>query len=117
MQSCAVSSPSSASASVRWPTACSARSSTRARKLAEQGGRLSVVDPAFKPMRPSGPGKTIFLLAGMVLFLGLGGALAIGLAIIDDRLYRREDLDVVGVPVLAVIPAMHVVSKRGKHGA
>ncbi len=84
-------------------------------KVAEQGGRLSVVDPAFKPMRPSGPGKTIFLLAGMVLFLGLGSALAIGLAIIDDRLYRREDLDVVGLPVLAVIPPMHVVHKRRKH--
>ena len=41
-------------------------------KLAEQGGRLAVVDPAFKPARPSGPGKTIFLAAGMILFLGLG---------------------------------------------
>jgi uncharacterized protein involved in exopolysaccharide biosynthesis len=84
-------------------------------KVAEQGGRLSVVDPAFKPIKPSGPGKTIFLLAGMVLFLGLGGALAIGLAIIDDRLYRREDLDVVGVPVLAVIPHMELVGKKRRH--
>lgn len=83
-------------------------------KIAETGGRLSVVDPAFKPMRPSGPGKTIFLLAGMVVFLGLGGALALGLAIIDDRLYRRDDLDAVGVPVLAVIPPMTLV-KRRKH--
>ncbi|HEY1552025.1 MAG TPA: hypothetical protein VGG28_29565 [Kofleriaceae bacterium] len=81
-------------------------------KVAETGGRLSVVDPAFKPVKPSGPGKTIFLLAGMVLFLGLGGALAIGLAIIDDRLYRREDLDVVGLPVLAVIPHMELVGKK-----
>jgi protein tyrosine kinase modulator len=81
-------------------------------KVAEQGGRIAIVDPAFKPITPSGPGKTIFLLAGMVLFLGLGAALAIGLAIIDDRLYRREDLDVVGVPVLAVIPQMLVVKTR-----
>jgi uncharacterized protein involved in exopolysaccharide biosynthesis len=86
-------------------------------KVAEQGGRLSIVDPAFKPIRPSGPGKTIFLLAGMVLFLGLGGALALGLAIIDDRLYRREDLDAVGLPVLSVIPPMHIVHKRRKHAA
>jgi len=57
------------------------------------------------------------LLAGMVLFLGLGSALAIGLAIIEDRLYRREDLDVVGLPVLAVIPPMHVIHKRRKHHA
>jgi uncharacterized protein involved in exopolysaccharide biosynthesis len=81
-------------------------------KSAEQGGRLSVIDPAFKPVRPSGPGKTIFLLAGMVLFLALGGTLAIGLAILDDRLYRRDDIDSLGIPVLAVIPALHVAKKK-----
>jgi len=82
-------------------------------KLAETGGRLSVVDPAFKPIKPSGPGKTIFLLAGMVLFLSLGVALAVGLAVIDDRLYRRADLDMLGVRVLAVIPrASFVPTKR-----
>ena len=73
-------------------------------KAAEQGGRLSIVDPAFKPVRPSGPGKTIFLIAGMALFLSLGLGLAVGLAVIDDRLYRRADLDRLGIPVLAVIP-------------
>lgn len=81
-------------------------------KSAEQGGRLSVIDPAFKPIRPSGPGKTIFLLAGMVLFLALGGTLAIGLAILDDRLYRRDDIDALGIPVLAVIPTLHVTKKK-----
>jgi uncharacterized protein involved in exopolysaccharide biosynthesis len=73
-------------------------------KLAEQGGRLAIVDSAFKPARPTGPGKTIFLAAGMILFLALGLALAVGLAVIDDRLYRRADLDALGVAVLAVIP-------------
>ena len=73
-------------------------------KLAEQGGRLSVVDPAFKPIQPSGPGKTIFMMAGMLLFVTLGLSLAVALALIDDRLYRRVDLDQLGIPVLAVIP-------------
>jgi uncharacterized protein involved in exopolysaccharide biosynthesis len=73
-------------------------------KLAEAGSRLEVVDPAFKPVRPSGPGKTIFLMAGMVLFVGLGLGLAVGLAVIDDRLYRRTDIDALGVAVLGVIP-------------
>lgn len=86
-------------------------------KLAEQGGRLSVVDPAFKPVKPTGPGKTIFLMAGMVLFLALGLSFAVGLAVIDDRLYRRVDLDQLGVPVLAVIPptavAKHQKKKKG----
>ena len=76
-------------------------------KAAEQGGRLSVVDPAFKPVKPSGPGKTIFLIAGMALFVTLGLGLALGLAVIDDRLYHRADLDYLGIPVLAVIPPMH----------
>jgi capsular polysaccharide biosynthesis protein len=74
-------------------------------KLAETGGRLSVVDPAFKPVKPSGPGKTIILLAGLALFMVLGGGLAVGLAVIDDRLYRRSDLEELGVSVLAVIPS------------
>jgi capsular polysaccharide biosynthesis protein len=73
-------------------------------KVAETGGRLSVVDPAFRPARPSGPGNTIFLLAGLVLFLGVGATFAIGLALIDDRLYRRDDIDELGLAVLAVIP-------------
>lgn len=82
-------------------------------KLAEQGGRLAVIDPAFKPARPSGPGKTIFLAAGMILFLTLGLSLAIGLAVIDDRLYRRADLERLGVTVLAVIPpAIHIPKSK-----
>jgi capsular polysaccharide biosynthesis protein len=81
-------------------------------KLAEQGGRLSIVDPAFKPVRPSGPGKTIFLMAGMILFLTLGLSFAVGLALIDDRLYRRADLDQLGITVLGVIPPAHLRVKR-----
>jgi uncharacterized protein involved in exopolysaccharide biosynthesis len=73
-------------------------------KLAEQGGRLAVVDPAFRPIKPSGPGKSIFLIAGVALFLSLGTGLAVGLALIDDRLYRRADVDALGIAVLAVIP-------------
>jgi uncharacterized protein involved in exopolysaccharide biosynthesis len=73
-------------------------------KLAEAGGRLSLIDPAFRPVKPAGPGKKIFLMAGMVLFLGMGLAIAVLLAVIDDRLYRRSDLDQLGVTVLGVIP-------------
>jgi uncharacterized protein involved in exopolysaccharide biosynthesis len=81
-------------------------------KLAEQGGRLSVVDPAFKPVRPSGPGKTIFLMAGVILFVTLGLSFAVSLAVIDDRLYRRVDLEQLGIAVLAVIPPATVVKHR-----
>ena len=43
-------------------------------------------------------------LAYASLFLSLGLSLAVGLAVIDDRLYRRVDLDALGIAVLAVIP-------------
>jgi uncharacterized protein involved in exopolysaccharide biosynthesis len=79
-------------------------------KLAEAGGQLAVVDPPFRPVQPTGPGKTVYLLAGMLLFLLLGGTLAVGFAVIDDRVYRRTDLDVLGLAVLAVIPP----ARRGR---
>ncbi len=83
-------------------------------KLAEQGGRLSIVDPAFKPVRPTGPGKTVFLMAGMILFVSLGLSLAVALAVIDDRLYRRVDIDQLGIAVLAVIPPAKLRKGRPK---
>lgn len=83
-------------------------------KAAEAGGRLTVVDPAFRPVKPSGPGKAIFLMAGMALFLSLGLAFAVGLAVIDDRLYRRTDLDQLGIAVLAVIPPATAMEKKAK---
>lgn len=73
-------------------------------KLADTGAVLSVVDPAFKPVKPSGPGKTIIVLAGLALFLALGAGLALFFAVIDDRVYRRTDLEELGIAVLAVIP-------------
>jgi uncharacterized protein involved in exopolysaccharide biosynthesis len=81
-------------------------------KLADTGAVLSVVDPAFRPVKPSGPGKTLITLAGVALFLALGGGLALGLAVIDDRVYRRSDLEELGIAVLAVIPPEQAVSYK-----
>lgn len=86
-------------------------------KLAEAGGRLSLIDPAFRPVKPAGPGKKIFLMAGMVLFLGMGLAIAVLLAVIDDRLYRRSDLDQLGVAVLGVIPPAPKPAKAARNRA
>ena len=74
-------------------------------RIAEQGSSLQPVDEAYLPMRPMGKGKKVLVLAGLVVFTGLGMALAVGLAIVDDRLYRRVDLEQLEIaPVLAVIP-------------
>jgi uncharacterized protein involved in exopolysaccharide biosynthesis len=75
-------------------------------QLAEQGTRLSIVDPAFKPLKPMGKGRTLIVLAGVFLFGMMGTALALGLALIDDRIYRRADLENLEmVSLLAVIPS------------
>lgn len=81
-------------------------------KLADTGAVLSVVDPAFRPVKPSGPGKTLITLAGFALFLALGAGLAVGLAVIDDRVYRRTDLEELGISVLAVIPPAQVLDGK-----
>lgn len=74
-------------------------------RTAEQGTALQVVDEAYLPLRPIGKGKKLLVLAGLVVFSGLGLALAVGLAIIDDRVYRRVDIEQLDLaPVLAVIP-------------
>jgi protein tyrosine kinase modulator len=86
-------------------------------KLAETGGPLLVIDPADKPVQPTGPGKTILLMAGMVLFMALGLTLAVGLAVIDDRLYRRSDLDQLGIAVLGVIPPARKVTRKRRETA
>jgi hypothetical protein len=51
-------------------------------------------------------------MAGMVLFLTLGLSFAIGLAVIDDRLYRRVDIDQLGIAVLGVIPPARARLRR-----
>lgn len=83
-------------------------------QIAEQGGRLTIVDPAFRPVKPHGAGKSVFVLAGLVVFGAIGSALAMGLALIDDRIYRRDDLDEIGLPVLAVVPKAQPVSRRAR---
>ncbi|MBZ0231836.1 MAG: hypothetical protein K8M05_05755, partial [Deltaproteobacteria bacterium] len=74
-------------------------------RAADSQASLAVVDPAFRPLKPIGKPKRMLVMAGVVLFTMLGCGLALGLALIDDRIYRRHDLDGLGLPpTLAVIP-------------
>ncbi|MCE9575442.1 MAG: hypothetical protein K8W52_19980 [Deltaproteobacteria bacterium] len=74
-------------------------------QMAENSAHLEVVDEANEPLKPTGRGKKFVVIAGVILFGLLGGALALGLAILDDRLYRRADVERLDLlPVLAVIP-------------
>jgi uncharacterized protein involved in exopolysaccharide biosynthesis len=86
-------------------------------RIAEQGSSLQVVDPAYLPRQPMGKGKKMLVLAGLVVFTGLGIALAIGMAILDDRLYRRVDIEQLAIaPVLAVIPSIKPKAKSKDGG-
>jgi len=81
-------------------------------KIAAQGGALSVVDPAFEPLQPIGPGRSTVVMMGILVFSTLGLLLAVGLAAVDDRLYRDVDLDRFQLRLLAVIPP---APSRGRH--
>jgi uncharacterized protein involved in exopolysaccharide biosynthesis len=70
-----------------------------------EAAKLIIIDEAFLPTRPAGKGRKIIALAGTLVFAFLGCSLALGLALIDDRVYRRADIDDLGIaPVLIVIP-------------
>ncbi len=77
--------------------------------------QLSVIDEAYLPHTPAGKPRKLLVMAGGLLFAGLGVALALGLALIDDRIYRRYDLQRIGVaPVLVVVPGEKRRSRRGR---
>ncbi|HLU64907.1 MAG TPA: Wzz/FepE/Etk N-terminal domain-containing protein, partial [Kofleriaceae bacterium] len=78
-----------------------------------EAAQLSVIDKAYLPHRPAGKPRRLLVMFGGLLFTGLGVALALGLALIDDRIYRRYDLERIGVaPVLVVVPGS---KKKRKH--
>lgn len=71
-------------------------------------GRTSemvVVDPAFLPQHANKPGRTMIVGAGVAMSLVLALMLALGLALIDDRLYDRMDVEKLALlPLLGVVP-------------
>lgn len=78
-------------------------------RIAEQGDSLSIVDGAYRPLRPIGKPKKKLVMVGLVVFTLLGIGLALALALLDDRIYQRDDLLAVSsTPVLAVIPRARV---------
>jgi uncharacterized protein involved in exopolysaccharide biosynthesis len=71
-----------------------------------EAAQLAVIDEAYEPPKPAGKSRKVLAMAGTAGFAGLGLALALALALIDDRIYRRTDLERLGVaPVLIVVPS------------
>lgn len=67
--------------------------------------QVSVLDPAYLPVRPVSKSRTLMLGALLALSGVLSLAVAVVSAMLDDRLYDRADLEQLEIlPVLAVIP-------------
>jgi Mrp family chromosome partitioning ATPase/uncharacterized protein involved in exopolysaccharide biosynthesis len=57
------------------------------------GARIRLIDPAYAPSQPTGTRPTLLLLIGIAASLAFGGAVALGLAFVDDRVYDRQDVE------------------------
>ncbi len=67
--------------------------------------QMVVIDPAFVPTHAAPPGRTMLTAAGLAVSLVLSLLLAIGLALVDDRLYDRDDVERLALlPLLTVVP-------------
>ena len=77
--------------------------------------QLTIIDEAFEPAHPAGRSRKLIAAAGTMLFGGLAVGLAFGLALIDDRIYNRRDLEQLGIgSVTVVVPkAPKRQNKRG----
>jgi len=67
--------------------------------------QLTVIDDAFLPPKPAGRSRKLVALAGTFLFGLLGVGVSLGLALIDDRIFRRGELESAsGVAMLTYVP-------------
>ncbi len=65
---------------------------------------LVIVDPAFVPGREEWPGRTQIMVAGAVAAVVIGFFFALVLALLDERVYDRVDIERMGLPLLSVVP-------------
>jgi uncharacterized protein involved in exopolysaccharide biosynthesis len=73
-------------------------------ELAQQGGRVSILDPASLPREPKRPSWQI-ALGGIVASIGLALALGVLLELLDPLIMTAEALEALaGVPVLGSLP-------------
>ncbi|RPI00948.1 MAG: polysaccharide biosynthesis tyrosine autokinase [Calditrichaeota bacterium] len=69
-----------------------------------QLGNVRVIDPAKEPYEPILPRKGLNMLLGVLLGLGFGIALAFTMDYMDDSITSMEDMDSLGLPLIATIP-------------
>lgn len=80
-------------------------SMTASSVMNDRNVQVSVLDPAYLPVRPASKSRTVLLAALLTVALLLAIASMAASAMLDDRIYERVDLERLDVlPVIAVIP-------------
>lgn len=98
----------------KWHTAEIAAAS----EIARQGTQLTIIDPAFEPMRPAGVPNKLLVALGAMASLGLGLVVVLALGSLDDRIFSSADLGPLDAGSIGVvIPRLgDAVGKRGRRG-
>lgn len=69
-----------------------------------QLGNVRIIDPAKAPKYPVKPKKKLNLMLGIMVGLGLGIGLAFVMEYMDSSIRTMEDVQALGVPIMATIP-------------
>jgi uncharacterized protein involved in exopolysaccharide biosynthesis len=72
----------------------------------QQSATFRVIDPPLKPDRPIAPNRTLFNFLVLVFGLGVGGAVAWGISLIQDNFMDVEKLGAsFSIPVIGIVTA------------
>ncbi|MCA1663411.1 MAG: hypothetical protein LC659_03935, partial [Myxococcales bacterium] len=67
--------------------------------------QMVIIDPAFVPTHAAPPGRTTIMAAGLAATMVLALLFALGLALVDDRIYDRDDIERLGMlPLIGLVP-------------
>jgi capsular polysaccharide biosynthesis protein len=73
-------------------------------EAAPRTAQMAVIEPAYLPSHEEAPDHNQVLAAGLVATAVLALLVMLGLALIDDHIYDRVDIERMGAPLVGVVP-------------